>query len=142
MGAENQFTAAGDIVAKVLKSQGPLPGSYLPVQTNLKRVINLARAKDRPERPKRDDPNFKLNTDFFTKAFPEKFFVGEVACGEERHLIFASKTHSSLVRRWHLQDCRRSFLPVIHYQRNAEKQSRYVSFGYLTESCKQRFAIR
>jgi hypothetical protein len=99
MGAENQFTAAGDIVAKVLKSQGPLPGSYLPVQTNLKRVINLARAKDRPERPKRDDPNFKLNTDFFTKAFPEKFFVGDVACGDERHLIFASKTQLTQLSR-------------------------------------------
>jgi hypothetical protein len=99
IGAENQFTPAGDIISQVLKSQGPKPGSHLPDQANLKRVINLARAKDRPAPPKRDDKNFALNTEFFAKAFAEKFFIGEVKCGEERHLIFATKTQLTQLSR-------------------------------------------
>ena len=96
---------------EVLKEQQAMAGSHLPKESNLKRAVNFTRAKVRPRNPAKD-PDFVIDTNYFSRVFEETFYIAEVKVEGARHLIFATKAQLTQLSRVKVIYCDGTFLLV------------------------------
>ena len=108
---KEHFVPASKIIMEVLKEQQAMAGSHLPKESNLKRAVNFTRAKVRPRNPAKD-PDFVIDTNYFSRVFEETFYIAEVKVEGARHLIFATKAQLTQLSRVKVIYCDGTFLLV------------------------------
>ena len=63
--AAEKFKPATEIAMEVMMRSKDQPGTALAKTDDLRRAINNGRSPKRPPKPRQDDPNFPVNTEYF-----------------------------------------------------------------------------
>lgn len=132
-GLNSKFQSAAAI-AEPLINEKFKTNKYLnlPNPSNIVRVINRVREKDRPRNPKDIWFNIKLEN------IPNGFYQGEVKVGKFRHMVFANETQLKLMstsKRWYCDGTfklvKKPFVQMFSFHGMQKKDGNTKQFPFL-----------